>query len=185
MYSIDDIVKASSTQFLRYGIKSVAMDHIASLLSISKKTLYKQLTNKNELVSLSTQLQLVEFEEGLNNALRLEKKDIKQTVKRLAIYILNFSHQRAVFLHHLKKYYTDTYLLFNDAQEGLIEQAADRLYASSLKESILQAYLTQKDFHYFFINACRLVGSETLLMDHYNDSQENLITALVEGMFTA
>lgn len=36
--------------YMRYGIKSITMDDVASVLSISKKTLYKYVTDKDDLV---------------------------------------------------------------------------------------------------------------------------------------
>jgi AcrR family transcriptional regulator len=36
--------------YMRYGIKSITMDDVASTLSISKKTLYKHVTDKEDLV---------------------------------------------------------------------------------------------------------------------------------------
>lgn len=45
-----DVIERSTQLFMRYGIKSVTMDDVARELGISKKTLYKYFTDKNELV---------------------------------------------------------------------------------------------------------------------------------------
>jgi AcrR family transcriptional regulator len=45
-----EVIERSTQLFMRYGIKSVTMDDVARELGISKKTLYKHFTDKNELV---------------------------------------------------------------------------------------------------------------------------------------
>ena len=44
------IIKGAEGLFLRYGIKSVTMDDVASRLGISKKTLYQVVENKSDLI---------------------------------------------------------------------------------------------------------------------------------------
>ena len=50
METKDRILTHASALFLRNGIKSVSMDDIAADLGMSKKTLYKTFTNKDEIV---------------------------------------------------------------------------------------------------------------------------------------
>lgn len=50
MESKDRILRQAATLFMRNGIKSVSMDDIAADLAMSKKTLYKTFTNKDEIV---------------------------------------------------------------------------------------------------------------------------------------
>jgi len=45
-----EIIQKSTEIFMRYGIKSVNMDDVARHLGISKKTLYKYVSDKKELV---------------------------------------------------------------------------------------------------------------------------------------
>ena len=44
------ILNATRTLFLKYGIRSISMDDIAKELGMSKKTLYQYVENKNDLV---------------------------------------------------------------------------------------------------------------------------------------
>lgn len=44
------ILKATSTLFRKYGIRSISMDDIAKELGMSKKTLYQYVENKNDLI---------------------------------------------------------------------------------------------------------------------------------------
>ena len=46
----DKILEGASGLFLRYGIRSVSMDNIASHLGMSKKTIYQYFRDKDEIV---------------------------------------------------------------------------------------------------------------------------------------
>ena len=45
-----ELIAAISDLFLRFGLRSTSMDDIANHLKISKKTLYQQFTNKDDVV---------------------------------------------------------------------------------------------------------------------------------------
>jgi len=49
----EQILQAATDHYTRYGIKSVSMDRIASALRISKKTIYTEFQNKEELLKES------------------------------------------------------------------------------------------------------------------------------------
>ena len=59
-----DIIERSSLIFLKYGIKSVTMDELASQLGMSKKTIYKYFEDKNELINTIIERSL-NFEEKM------------------------------------------------------------------------------------------------------------------------
>lgn len=50
METRDIIIAEGSKQFLKYGIKGVTMDDIAKSLSMSKRTIYENFRDKNELL---------------------------------------------------------------------------------------------------------------------------------------
>ena len=50
MSKLKEIIHQVSLLFLEFGIKSMSMDDLASSLRISKKTLYKYVSDKNDLV---------------------------------------------------------------------------------------------------------------------------------------
>jgi AcrR family transcriptional regulator len=64
------ILEKSRALFMKYGIKSVTMDDIASALGISKKTIYQHIKNKEDL---------------LLDLLELMNEEDTTTVKRLVI----------------------------------------------------------------------------------------------------
>ncbi|MCR6722393.1 MAG: TetR/AcrR family transcriptional regulator [Chitinophagaceae bacterium] len=57
------IVAKAHELFMRYGIRSVSMDEIATHLGISKKTIYQFFTDKDSLVAAVVEIELLENEE--------------------------------------------------------------------------------------------------------------------------
>jgi TetR/AcrR family transcriptional regulator, cholesterol catabolism regulator len=52
------ILAGAETLFMKYGIRSVSMDDIARQLSVSKKTLYQHFADKDELVTMMSQVHM-------------------------------------------------------------------------------------------------------------------------------
>jgi len=56
------ILKKAADLFMRYGIRSITMDEIASQLGISKKTIYQFFTDKDDMVSAVIEREIKENE---------------------------------------------------------------------------------------------------------------------------
>ena len=56
----DKIISGSSKMFIKFGIRSITMDMIAEQLGISKRTIYENFTDKNELLKYSLEAGMVE-----------------------------------------------------------------------------------------------------------------------------
>ncbi|MGM9705939.1 MAG: TetR/AcrR family transcriptional regulator [Prevotella sp.] len=61
----ETILKTATSEFMRKGIKAVKMDDIATMLSISKRTLYEIFSNKEELLLESVKLCEKEFSDHM------------------------------------------------------------------------------------------------------------------------
>jgi TetR/AcrR family transcriptional regulator, cholesterol catabolism regulator len=103
----EKILTYSRSLFLKYGIRSVTMDMIADQMGISKRTIYENYANKDELLeecisgAQKQQTQMIaELFEGSVNIIEATLQFIKMQVN--AINSIN-----PVFLIELKKYYSD------------------------------------------------------------------------------
>ena len=59
----EQIISKSKDMFLKLGFKSVTMDDIASEMGISKKTIYKYFSNKDDLIENTIELAHKEVQE--------------------------------------------------------------------------------------------------------------------------
>lgn len=116
--------------FLRYGFRSVTMDDLARELGMSKKTLYQNFANKEDLLN-----EVLESSQEMKNC-------YLDTVSTLAAnpvemvfivfqYLLEESEQRSPnYVYDLKKYYYQTWERFVTANEqNTIRKIIDNLQA--------------------------------------------------------
>ena len=68
-----EIIQKATEIFMQYGIKSVNMDDIARHLGISKKTLYKYVSDKTELVQKGMNMHCCAEDEFISS---IEKKGL-------------------------------------------------------------------------------------------------------------
>lgn len=102
---IENIKAAAMIQFMSLGIRSVSMDDISSDLGISKKTLYKYFSNKNELVDTCI-TNFIEQEKKLMDHLKEESVDAIDEMRQLAQHIISiFRTTKPILLNDLQKYY--------------------------------------------------------------------------------
>lgn len=91
--------------FLEIGIKSITMDDICNELGISKKTLYKEYTDKSELVS---EVFLKDFQDFKNKLISAQKNSPNAIVETCILFKLIAEKQNSLSLstlYDLRKYY--------------------------------------------------------------------------------
>jgi AcrR family transcriptional regulator len=106
------IQEKATELFLRFGIRSVTMDEIASQLGISKKTIYQSFADKEELVAAV-------FEEMMNNSKRdciVDKEKAENAVHELflAMDMMEdlFKTMNPYVLYDLEKYHLTVFRKF-------------------------------------------------------------------------
>lgn len=91
--------------FMRLGIKSVSMDDIAREMGVSKKTIYVEVANKEELIKLVMEDEYQEDVQVLT-ANREEAIDaIDEFLRNSRYFIRQMRSMSPATLHDLKKYY--------------------------------------------------------------------------------
>ena len=148
----DKILDKSSELFLAYGFKSVTMDDIASAMSISKKTLYKYFSNKNDLVSETTQLVQEKIDSACWSVKDKGYNAIEEEFEVKAIFKEMFKKAKTSPMYQLKKYYPETYQVlidreictFQDFQrDNLTKGIEEKLYREDIDiELITNFYFT-------------------------------------------
>jgi len=102
------ILDKATDLFLRYGIRSITMDEIATQLGISKKTIYQFFTDKDDMVSAVIEREMHENEEecasfrkSAENAVHQiimaqeSAEEILRSINPLIMYDLEKHHPRA------------------------------------------------------------------------------------------
>jgi AcrR family transcriptional regulator len=140
------ILAKAADLFLRYGIRSITMDEIATQLGISKKTIYQFFTDKDDMVSAVIDLEIQKnelecqlFREQAENAVHqifLALESLEEMLKYtnpLMLYDLEKHHPRA--FRKLKEYkYQFLYeMIAENIQWGMNEE----VYRSDIQKDIV------------------------------------------------
>lgn len=140
------IIEKASELYNLYGIKSITMDDVSRELGMSKKTLYKYVSNKDELVS--------HFVEYLTHTRKCNVEKIKDQGLN-AIEELFAVNEHVIEMlknynpsmdYDLKKYYPDQYKklretrqnnMFVAVRENIVKGKKEGLYRKELDEEII------------------------------------------------
>ena len=95
--------------FLRYGIRSVTMDEIATQLGISKKTIYKYFCNKEILIEESTEMVHKTVHEVINTIVAKDHNAIEENFEIRKMFKEMFQIADTSPLYQLKKHYPEIY----------------------------------------------------------------------------
>ncbi|MHC2990700.1 TetR family transcriptional regulator [Pontibacter sp. HJ8] len=177
----EKIVAEAFELFCRNGVKSVSMDDIAQHLSMSKKTIYKWFSNKDEVVysAVSGYLKSIECDcEGIlcssGNAIE-ELFNIMGTTRKI------FSSIHPSIFHDLQKYHAGAWKLWQDHKNhyifGKVKQNLERGIAEGLfredldVEVIARLRLVQIELpfnqHLFPRHQFELIRVQMATLEHY------------------
>lgn len=140
------ILEKVSELYIKYGIKSVTMDDVASHLSISKKTLYKYVSDKDDLVGKVIDIQI----EVLRSEMDCKCNTGLNAIEELLIVSKMINHKMKNMnpgtVYDLKKYYPEHYTrLLNARREKMHSNIINNirkgkeegLYRNDLNENII------------------------------------------------
>jgi AcrR family transcriptional regulator len=125
-----NIAQKAGNLFRAIGIRNVTMDDIANELGISKKTLYKQVADKSELISRIIDHEYNEIKKQVATINTLSEDPIEALLRLNAFVVRYLKSIAPTAIYDLKKQYPDIY-----------EQQADKfaaLFANILRENINQ-----------------------------------------------
>jgi AcrR family transcriptional regulator len=140
IYSVDEkfleIREKIAAVFLRYGLKSVTMDDIAKELKISKKTLYKYVKDKNELILKVMQGQCDMEKVVLADALTQGENAIEELMIFSEMLGQKLQQMNPSVHYDLEKYYPEAWSMFTAHKEDFILGCVQQNIERGMKEGI-------------------------------------------------
>lgn len=141
-----EILEKVRDLYMRYGIKSITMDDVASNLGISKKTLYKYVCDKDDLVGKIVDLEI----EMQNNDMNCAQMDEYSAIEQLLMVSKIINHKlkqiNPATDYDLRKYYPAHYhrlvkarreRMYNKIIENIRKGKEEGLYRHELNEEII------------------------------------------------
>ena len=94
---LDGIVRAAATVFGDLGYRAATLDAVAERAGLSKVTLYRYISSKEELLSLVVERTIAEFQQGLRRIIA-ERRPADDTLRRIIRYQVTLLAEHLPFL---------------------------------------------------------------------------------------
>jgi len=182
------ILDGAATLFKTYGIKSVTMDQLASHLGISKRTIYENFTDKDELLT-GVLTMMTEKQKILTQRIIDESENAIVAIFRILEISRNHLQDLSpAFFADIKKYHND----FLNMNSGKCEMPD---YRNNIRVVIkgMEEGLFRKDINPELVNRCLYsLGKSTMDSDLYplelfslRDIVKNVYINYLRGISTA
>ena len=175
------IITESIGLFMQYGMKSITMDDIARHMGISKKTIYQNFKDKEEIIVCATERYL-ESELKVMESLQTISENAVEHLYKITVCIRDrMKNTHNSVLYDLKKYYTSAWekykkykndVIFNLVLKTLQEGIEEGWFRSNINPEIM-AYLRLSEIElsfnkeYFPDDQYTLSDIHEQLFDHF------------------
>lgn len=158
METKEKILETAEELFMKFGVRSVTMDDIARQAGISKKTIYQEFADKNQLVFETFSKALNKDKCWMGKNLTLEEGVISHMVG-MSIYIRQrFADFNPLVMNEIQRYYPQCWQLFEDFKQqfvfkllvGVLEKGKEEgVFRPEINSEIL-AYLRMEQMNSLF-----------------------------------
>ncbi|MBX3241152.1 MAG: TetR/AcrR family transcriptional regulator [Chitinophagaceae bacterium] len=162
--------------FLKYGIRSISMDEIASQLGISKKTIYQYYADKDDLVMTVIDAMLADNEGECFNTHKLSENPVHEIFVALNMMQDLLKVMNPTIVYDLQKYHPAAYKKLSDHQNKFLY----RLIVENLEEGKKQQ-LYRPEMDIDMIARFRLVSVFMMFNPDFTSSlRKHTLVAIME-----
>ena len=122
--------------FMRYGIRSISMDEIASQLGISKKTIYHFFTDKDALVDAVIHIELNQSEEDCHQHKEKSENPVHEIFIATDMVLELLKVMNPTLLFDLQKYHPSSFKKINDHKNKFLY----KLIRENLDKGVTEGY---------------------------------------------
>lgn len=168
---IKDRIQEKATElFMRFGIRSVSMDDIATQLGISKKTIYQSYADKDELVDAVMEANIYQTQKDCGLCSEQSANAVEEIFMTMEMIQEQFRHMNPMIVYDLQKFHLRAYQkLTNHKNEFLLSIIRNNI------EKGIQEGLYRKDLNADILSKFRLESMMIAFnMDIFPPSKYNL-----------
>lgn len=114
------IVALAGEQFTRFGVRTVTMEDIARLAGVSKKTVYQEFKDKNDLVREAFKSILEKDKERLKFIVDSEDRVIEHLVKSSQTMRERMEHMNPIAILEVQKYFPEAWAEFESFKRDFV-----------------------------------------------------------------
>ncbi len=133
------ILDAAEKLFKKYGIRSVTMADIAFQLGISKKTIYKQIENKNDLVARIMNRYIANEKQMCENIAAQPMSALEHLLRIFVNIQKQISEIHPAMFYDLQKYHSSVWKLLEDFQQDYVHRVTEMNLKQGVEEGIYRA----------------------------------------------
>jgi len=156
-----EIIAGATEVFMRLGIKSVNMDDISRQLGISKKTLYKFVSDKNDLVQKTVQV-MMDLEDLAIDEIQsrgLNAIDENMEIMKHVTGMLNNMHPSIIF--DMEKYHPSVLKYMTENRHCNIHKCVLSNLNKGVKEGLYRKNLNTEVIAKIYINTTDVILDKT------------------------
>lgn len=172
------ILFKSMEMFMRYGIKSITMDDISRRLGISKKTLYRFIDNKGDLIDKIMELE-TEKEKKAVTEITKDSKDAIDEILGIAKYVIQQLREYSpTIMYDLQKYYQESWLKIEAYHKEYVYDVLKANLERGIKEGLYRNDLNTDIVAKLYVGKTLIVVDEEVFpLKEYN--REKLYTEYI------
>ncbi len=125
--------------FMRYGVRSVSMDDIATQLGISKKTIYQSFADKDELVDAIMDDEVAQTHRDCEFCKKNAKDAIDEIFLTMEQILEQFSQINPIVIYDVEKFHPTAFEKFRKMKEEYLMQNIAQNIRRGIKEELYRA----------------------------------------------
>jgi AcrR family transcriptional regulator len=135
--------------FMRYGIRSISMDDIATQLGMSKKTIYQFFSDKDDLVDAIMDADIQDTQGRCDNCLKASRDAVEEIVLTMEMILEQFRKTNPIVVHDLMKFHPRAFLkltahknqyLLDIIRDNLVRGIEEGVYRAEINVDILSRF---------------------------------------------
>lgn len=173
----DYIISGADKLFCQYGFKSVTMDDIAKHLGVSKKTIYQNFKDKNELINILIRDRIVNQDLQMNKCFAESENAVQELYFAMQDMDYFFETMNPMLFYDLQKYHQDAWIKFVAFKEKEIGRKIVENLERGKKEG-----LYREEINIDIITRMRLDQIDVVFIQngHYDTNKNSLSSIMVE-----
>ncbi|MCG8605259.1 TetR/AcrR family transcriptional regulator [bacterium] len=183
------ILQAAREHFLNFGFSKVTTDELASALGMSKKTIYKHFSTKENLLREVVNWTMLEISGGLDQILNDTSLPFLQKLERILTFIGERASQffKGTFLRDIKRNAPDIWHNFEEFRKQQIQTKFANLVGDGIRQGFFRDDVHQELVVLVYLHTVQnIINPETLANLPFTTRNvfDSIIKIIFEGILT-
>ncbi len=157
--------------FMSIGVRNTTMDDLARELGVSKKTLYRVISNKADLVRICVERDIMKKETEVKE-IQQQSEDVLEEMLKIGASVTNSLRTFQVsVIHDLMKFYPESWAIIEDHKNRFIRSVVHKNIVEGIKAGFYRADIQADVIINFFIQGTDIcMNSQLYINEQYNYS---------------